>query len=233
MRSCKLILAKKLSEKQKEQIVKLFTSGKSIDQLSKEFNFTKITIARNLKKKLGDEKYKELFKKNKLTNQTININEKVSSFNSNYDLNAENKQKNINDKDLLNKNLDDRWQPQDPFKEIVPLTYNIDIAPQKDCSSIPISDVNFPKIVYMIVNNKIELETKFLRDYNDWQFLAEDELNRKVIEIYNDMKIARRFCNKEQKVIKVPNTDIFRIVASILISRGITRIVNADKLIAL
>ena len=233
MRSCKLILAKKLSEKQKEQIVKLFTSGKSIDQLSKEFNFTKITIARNLKKKLGDEKYKELFKKNKLTNQTININEKVSSFNSNYDLNAENKQKNINDKDLLNKNLDDRWQPQDPFKEIVPLTYNIDIAPQKDCSSIPISDVDFPKIVYMIVNNKIELETKFLRDYNDWQFLAEDELNRKVIEIYNDMKIARRFCNKEQKVIKVPNTDIFRIVASILISRGITRIVNADKLIAL
>ena len=233
MRSCKLILAKKLSEKQKEQIVKLFTSGKSIDQLSKEFNFTKITIARNLKKKLGDEKYKELFKKNKLTNQTININEKVSSFNSNYDLNAENKQKNINDKDLLNKNLDDRWQPQDPFKEIVPLTYNIDIAPQKDCSSIPISDVDFPKIVYMIVNNKIELETKFLRDYNDWQFLAEDELNRKVIEIYNDIKIAKRFCNKEQKVIKVPNTDIFRIVASILISRGITRIVNADKLIAL
>ena len=233
MRSCKLILAKKLSEKQKEQIVKLFTSGKSIDQLSKEFNFTKITISRNLKRNLGEEKYKELFKKNKLTNQTIKIKEKASSFNSNSDLNAENEQQNINDKELLNKNSDDRWQPQDPFKEIVPLTYNIDIAPQKDCSSIPISDVDFPKIVYMIVNNKIELETKFLRDCNDWQFLAEDELNRKVIEIYNDMKIARRFCNKEQKVIKVPNTDIFRIVASILISRGITRIVNADKLIAL
>ena len=85
----------------------------------------------------------------------------------------------------------------------------------------------------MIVSNKIELETKFLKDYSDWQFLAEEELNRKTIEIYNDLKIAKRDCNKDQKVIKVPNTEVFKIVSSILISRGITRIVNAEQLIAL
>ena len=64
-------------------------------------------------------------------------------------------------------------------------------------------------------------------------FLSEEELNRKTIQIYNDLKIAKRDCNKEQKVIKVPNTEVFKIVSSILISRGITRIVNADTLIAL
>ena len=85
----------------------------------------------------------------------------------------------------------------------------------------------------MIVNNKIELETKLLKDYPDWQFLAEEELNRKTIQIYNDLKIAKRYCNKEQKVIKVPNTEVFKIVSYILISRGITRIVNAETLIAL
>ena len=47
------------------------------------------------------------------------------------------------------------------------------------------------------------------------------------------MKIAKRFCNKEQKVIKVPNTDVFKIVAPILLAKGISRIVSADKLIAL
>ena len=85
----------------------------------------------------------------------------------------------------------------------------------------------------MIVDKKIELETKFLRDYPEWEFLPNEDLGRKCIEIYNDLKTAKRFCNKEQKVIKVPNTDVFKIVAPILISRGISRIVNSEQLIAL
>ena len=40
-------------------------------------------------------------------------------------------------------------------------------------------------------------------------------------------------CNKEQKVIKVPNTDVFKIVTPILLSRGISRILTDDELIAL
>ena len=60
-----------------------------------------------------------------------------------------------------------------------------------------------------------------------------EDLKRKTIEIYYDLKTAKRDCMKEQKVIKVPNTDVFRIVSPILISRGITRIVSAEKLIAL
>ena len=85
----------------------------------------------------------------------------------------------------------------------------------------------------MIVDKKIELEIKLLKDYPDWRFLPEEDLNRKTIEIYFDLKNAKRFCNKDQKVIKVPNTDVFRIVATILISRGISRIVSAEKLISL
>ena len=83
------------------------------------------------------------------------------------------------------------------------------------------------------MENKIELQTKILRDYPDWQFLAQNELDRKTIEIFFDLKIAKRVCNKEQKVIKVPNTDVFRIVAPILVSRGISRLVCPDKLISL
>ena len=93
--------------------------------------------------------------------------------------------------------------------------------------------MNFPNIVYMVVDKKIELETKLLKEYPEWQFLSQSELNRKTIEIFLDLKTAKRFCNKEQKVIKIPNTDIFKIVAPILLSRGISRIVSADKLIAL
>ena len=85
----------------------------------------------------------------------------------------------------------------------------------------------------MIVNKAIELETKFLKEYPQWEFLPQNDLERKTIEIYNDSNIAKRYCSKEQKVIKVPNTEVFKIVAPILISRGISRIINEDKLIAL
>ena len=85
----------------------------------------------------------------------------------------------------------------------------------------------------MIVDKKIELEIKYLKDYPEWGFLSQEELNRKTIEIFFDLKIAKRFCNKEQKVIKVPNTNVFKIVARVLINKGISRIINEDKLIAL
>ena len=88
-------------------------------------------------------------------------------------------------------------------------------------------------MVYMVVDKNIELEIKLLKDYPQWDFLPNIDLNRKTIEIFNDIKVAKRFCKKEQKVIKVPNTDVFRIVAPILISRGISRIVSSEQLISL
>ena len=100
-------------------------------------------------------------------------------------------------------------------------------------SSIPIQEIDFPKTVYMIVNKNIELEIKFLKDYPEWEFLPNEDLKRKTIEIYFDLKTAKRVCSKEQKVIKVPNTDVFRIASPFLISRGISRIVSAEKLIAI
>ena len=87
---------------------------------------------------------------------------------------------------------------------------------------MPISDVDLPNTIYMIVDKKIELEIKYLRDYPDWQFLSKEELDRKTIEIFFDIKQAKRFCNKDQKVIKVPNPEVFRIVAPILLNKGIS-----------
>ena len=90
-----------------------------------------------------------------------------------------------------------------------------------------------PKTVFMVVDKKIELETKYLKDYPDWEFLSKDELNRRTIQIFEDLKKAKGICTKDQKVIKVPNTNVFSIVAPLLVSRGISRIVTEDKLIAL
>ena len=49
------------------------------------------------------------------------------------------------------------------------------------------------------MENKIELQTKILRDYPDWQFLAQNELDRKTIEIFFDLKIAKGFVIRNKK----------------------------------
>ena len=71
------------------------------------------------------------------------------------------------------------------------------------------------------------MEIKLLKDFPEWNFLPQDDLNRKAIEIFFDLNLAKRSCNKDQKVIKVPNTDVFRIASPFLIAKGITRIVCA------
>ena len=85
----------------------------------------------------------------------------------------------------------------------------------------------------MIVDKQIELETKYLKDYVEWSFLSEKDLNRNTIEIFYDLKVAKKKAKKEQKVIKVPNSNVLKIAARFLKSRGISRIVSSEVLIAL
>ena len=52
-------MAKRLSPKEKEEIIQSFTEGNSIDSLTRKFERTKLTIIRSLKKDLGDKKFKK------------------------------------------------------------------------------------------------------------------------------------------------------------------------------
>ena len=210
-------MAKRLSLQKKKEILDLFVvSNLSIDQLSNKFECTPATIIRNLKKELGNEKYQEIISSEssrkilKDSKKDIKLEE---NQNNDFTLNGD--------------------EQSCEFVELAPLDYEIENVPRKEISSLSINDIEFPKVVYMIVNKNIELEVKLLKDYPDWEFLPNEDLKRKTIEIFSDLKLARGSCSKEQKVIKVPNTDVFRIVSPILISRGISRIVSAEKLIAL
>ena len=210
-------MAKRLSIQKKKEILNLFIQNKfSIDELSHKFECTKQTIIRNLKKELGNERYQEIIYLGKSKNKS-----KPSKEDTQFE-GTQNKSTSVNVEDV-----------EFDFVELTPLDYEIENAPRKEISSISIEDVKFPNIVYMVVNKNIELEIKLLGDYPDWEFLPSEDLKRKTLEIYFDLKSAKRACTREQKVIKVPNTDVFRIASPILVSRGITRIVSTENLIAL
>ena len=199
-------MPKKLSDIQKSEILESFKEGSETIQIAKKYNFSNATIIRQLKNMMGSDAYYKFKKRKSSSNLNLIENPSINSSTN---------------------------ESGDIFFEVVPLTEGVDLNSQKDLSSLPIMDFEFPNIAYMIVDKVTELETKFLKDYPEWQFLPKDDLNRKTIQIYFDLKNAKRACTKDQKVIKVPNTDVFEIVSPILISRGITRIITEDKLLAL
>ena len=215
-------MAKRLSEKDKEEMTKSFKDGKTIDFLSKVFNCNKLTIIRNLKKILGEVKYKELINNKEVKTKDNKNNKNTIKTSDDLEKNDQSK-KDFSDKNISNINQSRTYfEPVDSFFEIAPIDYAIDNLSRKELSSVPLSEVDFPKIVYMIVDKKIELEIKLLKDFPEWDFLPDEDLNRKTIEIFFDLNLAKRSCNKEQKVLKVPNTDVFRIAAPVLIAKGIS-----------
>ena len=214
-------MPKKVSEIEKKRMIESFINGISIDELSKNYNLTRMTISRYLKKGIDKNIFQSLLNNNNTKNK-IHSNAKDNLKNE-YSTNTIEDKQEDSESQFLNSS----------FIEIAPLDLAIENEPQKEVASVSILDVEFPKTVYMIVDKNIELEIRFLKDYPDWEFLPNEDLNRKTIEIFLDLKTAKRFCSKDKKVIKVPNTNVFKIVSPILISRGITRIVSKDRLIAL
>ena len=224
-------MPKRLTDNEKKDIIQSFSNGESLDSLAKKFGCTKLTISRNIKKIIGPELFNNLNKNIKNDNNNDFKNEIFKGDKLDPEIKLADKK---NQKESNNRSLNEnQFLQNSSFTELVPLDLDIDNSPRKDCSSIHIDEINFPEIVYLIVDKKIELETKVLKDYPEWQFLPQEDLLLTTIEIYFDLKVAKRDCKKDQKVIKVTNPNVFKIASKIMISRGITRIICDKQLISL
>jgi len=221
-------LPKRVSEIQKKQISESFINGKNISEISEAYNFSKQTIKKQLKSMLGEEQFNTISEKREINLGLKNDNAVKDIFNK-IEEEAQNSTqpkeiKHIcSEKELIDKE----------FFEIPPFITHIDLNNQKDLSSRPLSEANFPDVVFMVVDKNIELEPKLLKDFPEWNFLSEDDLNRKTIQVFSDQKLAKQSCSKNQRLIKVPNTNVFLIAADNLKSKGISRIIFGDSLLAL
>ncbi len=222
-------MPKRVSSQIRQDFVNSFVNGLSIEEISILYKFSSQTIVKNLKNILGDDE----FRKKKIDNQKNNNLKKEGSIRNKSNLKDESES--INNKINIDNNFDNfsRELDNNSFVEIIPIAADVDFNEQKDFSTKPISKYNFPSVVYMIINKTIELETKTLNDYPEWRFLSEKDLERETLEIFSDQKKAKKACSKNQKLIKVPNPNVFIIASKNLKSKGISRIIHEDTLLSL
>ena len=139
-------------------------------------------------------------------------------------------------KDLTpeNHDIDDYEDIDNNFEEIAPLLNGFDFDQEKQKSDFEILNYeSLPESVYMIVDKKVELDLQPISDLPEWSFLPENELQRNAILLFSNQRSAKRICSRNQRVIKVPNTSVFKLSKSYLISKGITRLILEDSIIGL
>ena len=216
-------MPKKVSELNKKEILKSFLEGINIKEISCIYNFSISTITRQLKKSLGDTKFNEV--KNKTKKDNIKIKSQILSPITNEDIS-----------NVISNNSSTPFKYKDDlcsFVELEPITDGIDLENQKEISSKPLTSIEFPKMVFMIVDKEIELSPKLLNEYPEWSFLPSEDLNRVSIEIFSDQKDAKTRCNKNQKILKVPNPKVFLMASEHLKNKGITRIIFGELLLSI
>ncbi|WP_269613559.1 hypothetical protein [Prochlorococcus marinus] len=151
-----------------------------------------------------------------------------SGFTDTEDSDSEDLRPENYDNDDNNQNTDNN------FEEIAPLLSGFDFNLEKQKSDYEILNYeSLPESVYMIVDKKVELDLQPISELPEWSFLPENELQRNAILLFSNQRSAKRICSRNQRVIKVPNTSIFKLSKSYLISKGITRLILEDSIIGL
>ena len=210
-------MPRKVSEIEKKEILESFISGIDIKEIAKKYKYSSATISRQLKKFLNNDDFEDIKIKNTKSrkNNTSQSEKKISQNNRN-----------------LENNIKKEIYSEDVF-EVIPIIDGLVLDNQKELSSEPIIDAKLPEVVYLIVDKKIDLVPKLLKDYPEWSYMPEEDLKRTTLEIFSDPKHAKKFCSKNEKTIKIPNSKVFIIASKSLKAKGISRIIFEDLLLSL
>ncbi|MCP9915203.1 hypothetical protein [Cyanobium sp. ATX 6F1] len=107
------------------------------------------------------------------------------------------------------------------------------IEERPPASAQPLSGVELPSSVYLLVDKTVELQARPLTDFPELGSLSADERDRQALAVFANPRQAKRHCGRSQRVIKVPDSGVLERTAPYLLSQGISRLVLEGSLYAL
>ncbi|MBD2099815.1 helix-turn-helix domain-containing protein [Leptolyngbya sp. FACHB-261] len=98
---------------------------------------------------------------------------------------------------------------------------------------LPLESAQFPRVCYIAVDRRTsELVTRPLRDFGDLGQFPPDEVQEKTLPVFDNHRVASRFSNRAQRVIKFPGNLLAKTHAY-LQAKGITRLLIDGRVYAL
>ena len=126
--------------------------------------------------------------------------------------------------DELDEDLDDDWEDDvgdDHNQEFLKTSFtergiNVQV--------LPLSEASLPRTCYLVVDRAAELIARPLKEFSDLGQIPAEEVQEKTLPIFDNHKVARRYSNRSQRVIKVPDSRMLQKTRSHLQAKGITRL---------
>ena len=242
---------RRLSDSDKQELVGRYKSGESTVALAEAFGCSPNTVTRTVKALLPAEAYAAL----KASRQRAPVAPPCASTSNGLEVSTEaievapletDAESSLAledaedfgddaDVDESDSDTDPAFElaEADPFLELIPLTPDRPLEDHPEVAAIPLSVDVLPTSAYMLVDKLVELDARPLRDFPDMGALSTAEQDLKGVYLYASPRAAKRQCSRHQRVIKVPDTEVFVRTSSFLLARGITRLVLDGTLIAL
>ncbi|WP_342596826.1 transposase [Cyanobacterium aponinum UTEX 3222] len=98
---------------------------------------------------------------------------------------------------------------------------------------LPLENATFPKVCYLVIDRYAELVTKPLKDFGHLGKIPGSEILQLTLPIFDNHKVAKRFCDRKGKVIKVPDGKMLQKTSIYLKAKGISRILIDGKIYSL
>ena len=251
-----LMSAKKLSDPVKQEILQLYReTDETTSTLAERYEVSSSTISRFLKTNLTSTEYDELIQQKRFTkvSKTNNLELELSTISEEaiFSLAVEEEmvepQDNFfpeakivesaavnssdyfyfEDDDLEDEDQedDDEWDDSSISSPTLATNINLQVLPLKAAA--------FPKTCYLVIDRSAELITRPLKDFAQLGKIPSEEYQQKTLPVFDNHKVAKRFSNRSQRVIKVPDGRIFQKASNYLQAKGITRILLDGQIYSL
>ncbi|MEQ9667072.1 hypothetical protein [Coleofasciculus sp. G2-EDA-02] len=132
----------------------------------------------------------------------------------------------LDDEDLmdLDEDLDEDWdEDEEDIATPEPLTTTY-VPSGVNVQVLPLSQASFPKPCYLVIDRAAELIARPLREFSDLGRIPAEEVQQQTLPVFDNHRVARRFSNRSQRVIKVPDGQMLQKTCSYLQAKGITRL---------
>ncbi|MGK7940027.1 MAG: transposase [Crocosphaera sp.] len=138
--------------------------------------------------------------------------------------------------EMLGEDLEDSdedWDNEDEDEDEDEDEYDDALSTQQDIQVLPLSAATFPKTCYLVIDRSAELIARPLKEFAHLGQIPVDEVQQKTLPIFDNHRVARRFSNRSQRVIKIPDGRLLYKTCSYLQAKGITRILMDGQIYSL
>ncbi|MFP4101390.1 hypothetical protein [Coleofasciculus sp.] len=126
----------------------------------------------------------------------------------------------------LDEDFEEDWDEDEDEEDIAtpePLT-TTHVPRGTNIQVLPLSEASFPKPCYLVIDRAAELIARPLREFSDLGGIPAEEVQQQTLPVFDNHRVARRFSNRSQRVIKVPDGKMLQKTCSYLQAKGITRL---------